>query len=99
MKKEIYGYVNDLPKGCMLETDLYTDTGAFLCPMMTVIDEKIMQSLLAYKGMIHATISYGNRSEQKTADIPEPDNSVCFDNSFKKYAVESLTTLYSNIED
>lgn len=99
MKKEIHGHVNELPNGCVLESDLYTESGALLCPKMTVVDEKIMQSLSAYKGLIHATISYESNTHEKVENIPEPDNSVCFDDSFKKYAVESLATLYTNIED
>ena len=96
MKKDIYGYVSDLPAGCITETDIYTDTGALLCPKMTIIDEKLLRSLSEYQGKIHVTISYVSDED---ADAPLPDNSVSFDESFKQYAVESLSSLYSNVED
>ena len=100
MVRDIYGHVSDLPAGCITETDIYTDTGALLCPMMTVIDDKRLQSLSSYKGMIHATISYVDESlGVNISDVPLPDDSVSFDESFKQYAVESLSNLYSNIED
>ena len=95
MKKDIYGYVYDLPEGCITESDIYTDTGALLCPKMTVIDEKIIQSLSIYQGKIKATIIIDDDKE----DSPEEDKSVSFDESFKQYAVESLSSLYSNLED
>lgn len=98
--KEIYGYVNELPKGAILNTDIYNSSGALLCPKMTVINDDVLQSLSAYKGKIQATLTYiEENTVADDAELPEEDNSVSFDDSFKKYAVESLTTLYSNIED
>ena len=103
MTKEIDGYVTDLPRGCITETDIYTDKGVLLCPMMTIIDAKMLESLSQYKGKIHAIISYEGQDESKeTEDIdeePEADNSIGFEDSFKQYAEESLTSLYSNVDD
>jgi len=100
MIKDVYGYVSDLPAGCITETDVYTDSGALLCPKMTVIDQKILKSLSDYHGKIHATIYYSDADEfELEDDFPLPDDSICFDESFREYAMESLARLYANLDD
>ncbi|MBQ7147323.1 MAG: HD-GYP domain-containing protein [Pseudobutyrivibrio sp.] len=102
MTKEIDGFVSDLPVGCITETDIYTDRNVLLCPRMTIIDKKILESLSQYKGKIHAVVSYEGTKTKVISPkdlIPEPDDSMGFEDSFKHYAVESLTSLYSNIDD
>ena len=102
MTREIDGYVTDLPLGCITESDIYTDRGVLLCPKMTIIDEKMMETLSNYKGKIHVLVSYEGDDEvpELSADLrPEMDYSIDFEDSFKQYAVESLSSLYSNLED
>lgn len=100
MTREIIGFVTDLPKGCVTETDIYTDRGALLCPKMTVIDSKTLAALSSYKGRIHATVSYNPATDNiETLHQPDPDNSLEFEDSFKQYAVERLSSLFKNVDD
>jgi len=101
MIKEIEGYVSDLPKGCITETDIYTDKGALLCPRMTIIDEAMLENLSNYKGRIHAVVSYTPELivvEEETT-IPDADRSVIFEESFKKYAEETLSSLFLDVDN
>ncbi len=96
MTKEINGYVSDLPEGCITETDIFTETGVLLCPKMTLIDERLLHSLRAYKGKIHVTVTY--------MDIPvnteiETDESLDFSESMKAYALENITTICANVDN
>ena len=52
MTKEFEGYISELPKGCITETDIYTDKGVLLCPKMTVMDENTLEKLSNYKGPV-----------------------------------------------
>ena len=96
MTKEINGYIADLPEGCITETDIFTEAGVLLCPKMTLIDEKLLHSLRAYKGKIHVTITYMNISTDIQA---EKDESIDFSESMKAYALENITTLCANIDN
>ncbi len=98
MTKEIDGYISDLPQGCITETDIYTDRGVLLCPRMTIMDSKMLEALSQYKGRIHVIVSF-TPSEAHDDDTPEVDNSVTFEDSFKKYAEESLAAIYANVDD
>ncbi|PHU34680.1 HD-GYP domain-containing protein [Pseudobutyrivibrio ruminis] len=101
MIKEIEGYVSDLPKGCITETDIYTDKGALLCPRMTIIDEAMLENLSNYKGRIHAVVSYTPELivvEDETP-MPDADRSVIFEESFKKYAEETLSSLFLDVDN
>lgn len=98
MTKEIDGFVTDLPDGCITETDIYTDLGVLLCPRMTIIDTSTREKLSNYKGRIHAVVSYTPK-EEAFSTTPEEDTSISFEDSFKQYAAESLTSLYANVDD
>ncbi|SDB34994.1 HD-GYP domain, c-di-GMP phosphodiesterase class II (or its inactivated variant) [Pseudobutyrivibrio sp. YE44] len=97
MTKEIDGFISDLPKGCITETDIYTDRGVLLCPKMTIMDSKMLEALSQYKGRIHVIVSY--TQPETTDETPEEDKSVTFEDSFKKYAEESLTSIFNNVDD
>lgn len=104
MTKEIDGYVSDLPLGSITESDVYTDRGVLLCPKMTILDQKMLDSLAHYQGRIHVTVSYEGVEESSEEIIPEDfqpeeDSTIDFEDSFKQYAVESLSSLYTNLED
>ncbi|SHI75526.1 HD-GYP domain-containing protein [Pseudobutyrivibrio xylanivorans] len=106
MTKEIDGFISDLPTGCITESDIFTDTGALLCPKMTIMDQKMIDSLSHYKGRIHAIVSCEGTSDETSKYNtyinnlkPDEDYSIEFEDSFKQYAVESLSMLYSNLED
>lgn len=106
MTREIDGFISDLPIGCITESDIYTDKGALLCPKMTIMDQKMLDSLSHYQGRIHATVSYeGSEETPKKYDkdderiIPDTDYSLDFEDSFREYAVETLASLYSNLDD
>jgi len=101
MKKHINGYVTDLPAGCVTETDIYTDKGALLCPRMTVLNEKVLSSLSKYHGPIKATISIADDlpAEVKNFIKPDLDASIYFNDSFKKYATETLSSMFADLDD
>ena len=98
MKKEIDGYISDLPDGCITETDIYTSNGVLLCPKLTIINKKVMETLKSYKGRIHVTISY-TEPEQPIDTIPEKDDSLDFSESLKTYALESITNIQNNLDN
>ncbi len=98
MTKEFDGFISDLPDGCITETDIYTDLGVLLCPRMTIIDKQTKAQLENYKGRIHAIVSYTPKTVTNPTE-PEEDTSINFEDSFKKYAEESLSTLYANVDD
>ena len=95
--EEISGFISDLPLNCVLETDIYTDKGVLLCPRMTVVNERVLQSLNHYKGFICATITYQTEGE----DEPEleKDDSFEFDSLVKNYIEDGIETLYNNLDD
>ncbi|SCZ81623.1 HD-GYP domain-containing protein [Pseudobutyrivibrio xylanivorans] len=105
MTKEIYGYIYDLPMGCITESDIYTSTGALLCPKMTIMDKGMIESLSHYRGKIHAVVSFEGFDEEEYEEevddefLPEEDASLVFEETFKQFVAESLHTLYSNLED
>ena len=71
MRKEINGYVKDLPKGCITETDIFTDLGVLLCPKMTVIDSQMIERLSKYQGKIHAVVSYTPKNDSSEEIIKD----------------------------
>ncbi len=99
MTKEFEGYISELPKGCITETDIYTDKGVLLCPKMTVMDENTLEKLSNYKGPVQVVISYTEEPVEEVIIQPDKDESIEFDNSFKEYAVETLSNLYANVDD
>ncbi len=100
MTKEIDGYVSDLPKGCITETDIYTDKGVLLCPKMTVIDNNMLNKLSNYKGRIKVVVSYAEPPVvDPNLELPDEDESITFDESFKTYAVETLKRIFSDVDD
>lgn len=53
MKKEIIGYISDIPLGCKLITEIKSINGAQLLPVGTVIDENALNRIKAYHGKLH----------------------------------------------
>ncbi len=103
MRKHIIGHVEDLPDNCILENDLMTDAGLLLLHRMTVITEDVRESLKNYKGRISVNVTTMDDEDEMTGvdedvDI-ENDDSIIFDETFKKYAIESITNIYNNIND
>lgn len=97
MKKTIHGYIKDLPEGCVAETDIFGDNGVLLCPKMSVMNARLLKSLSHYHGRIVATVTVADPVKEEP--IFEEDNSVELSESFKKYSVETLSSIYANIDN
>lgn len=89
-------YVKDIPLGSIILEDTYTVTGALLLLKQTVISESIVNRLFSYKGKIRVKFNVPDVEEFDI--IADKDDSVTFDNSFKEYALDSISTIYDNLD-
>lgn len=96
MKESFCGLISKLPLGCIVENDIVSDNGQLLISSMTVIDEDILSKLSHYNTVIYTTIHCDN-GEETEKEIETKDVTISFDDSFKNYAVESIQTIYDNI--
>lgn len=98
MRKRITGKTSNLPIGCILEKDLFTDTGVLLYPRMTIIDSEKLKAIENYTGFISTVVTIPE--ENPKPRLTEFKNEQFeFNESFQKYANESIQHIYANIKE
>ncbi|WP_051198130.1 HD-GYP domain-containing protein [Butyrivibrio sp. MB2005] len=98
MKQRIFGHIEDLPDNCILESDLLTEQNVLLLPRMTVVTPELKKSVSNYRGFISISVTTVDEEEISDSDV-EADESILFDEEFKRYAVESIINIYKNINE
>ncbi len=100
MRKQIIGHIEDLPENCILESDLLSDQNVLLLPRMTVVTEEVKNSMKNYRGLVSISVTTLDDEQVSEGDLDvENDESIVFDEEFKKYAAESITNIYKNISE
>ena len=101
MIEERVCYPSELPVGSVVQSDTYTLTGALLLKKHSVIDEYLLKRISSYHGKIKINVFVPDEEIDESVFKVKSniDNSLVFTDSFKEYALDSISIIYNNLDD